>query len=449
MPKANRYDRTNVGVTTPASIGYPAAVLTLLLLACGPTSSISLNGNDTGEGAGEETGATVDDSGSELPGDSSDTDSGEDTGDNEDKDAIYEAFFDPAVIQTIDITLDDSAIRSLNRDGGEYVEGGVVINGQDFPSVGIRLKGSSTYEDLECNDGYCKASFKIKTDEYVLDQKYGSLQRITLNNMTTDYTQSKEIIVYDLLHQHSQLASRASYARVTLNGEPWGLYANIESIDDEWVERRFSDDSGNLWGTGTSYGDFTDSGMRGGWVNKSGAGDLEQIARVKTALDSFGGDFFGELGPLVNVDQFLDYWAWCAAVGNFDGYPFHLNDVIMYEDPADERRLTFAPWGTDESWDQLEVSGQAWYTIGGRLALACYYDAACLAELKVHIDTATTEYGDTDVLAMAQAAWDLSEADVQTDPVRPFTPDYVWSYRDYYEPIIEDYDEYVRAQVGL
>ena len=121
----------------------------------------------------------------------------------------------------------------------------------------------------------------------------------------------------------------------------------------------------------------------------------------------------------------------------------------MYEDPADERRLTFAPWGTDESWDQLEVSGQAWYTIGGRLALACYYDAACLAELKVHIDTATTEYGDTDVLAMAQAAWDLSEADVQTDPVRPFTPDYVWSYRDYYEPIIEDYDEYVRAQVGL
>ena len=431
-------------VTVPLSIGYPATVLTFLFFACGPQSPILLG--DSTPDTGDEP-PIPEDSGNVLPGDTSDT--GEtDTGEEPDKDEVYEAFFDPAVIQTVDITLDDRAIRALNQDGREYVEGDVVINGVTLLQVGVRLKGSSTYQDLECNDGYCKASFKIKTDEYI-DQKYGSLQRITLNNMVTDYTQSKELIVYNLLHQQSQLASRCSYARVTLNGEPWGLYSNVESVDDEWLQRRFADTEGNLWGTGSSYGDFTDSGFRGGWVVKSGEGDFTQIAAVKAALDSFGGDFFGELGSVVNVDQFLDYWAWCSAVGNFDGYPFHLNDVILYEDPADDNRIQFAPWGTDESWDQLEVSGQAWYTVGGRLALACIYDAACLAELKVHIDTATTAYGDSDVLAQAQAVWDLSEADVQSDPRRPFTPDYVWAYRDYYGPVMDGYGDYVRNQVGL
>jgi hypothetical protein len=59
------------------------------------------------------------------------------------------------------------------------------------------------------------------------------------------------------------------------------------------------------------------------------------------------------------------------------------------------------------------------------------------------------EYEATDILGMAQAAWDLSEADVQTDPRRPFTPDYVWYYRDHYEELMPRYGDYVRRHVGL
>lgn len=378
-----------------------------------------------------------------------DTDTDEDTAPERDDDAIYEAFFDPAVIQTVDIELSDAAIRQLNLDGGEYVEGSATINGEVFASVGVRLKGSSTYQDLDCSDGYCKAGFKIKLNEYVEDQRLGDLERVTLNNMTSDYTQSKEIIVYQLLREKSQLASRANYARVTLNGREWGLYLNLETADDRWLRRRFEDPTGNFFGTASSYGDFYGPYLDTGWVSKSGDGDKAQIEAVTAVLDAFAGDFFGELGPVINTDQWLEYWSWCAATGNYDGYPFTINDVLIYADPADSNRFVFAPWGTDETWDEVQYSGRNWNVVSSRLGYACLADPLCVSALKTQVGLAVTEYESMDVLGIAQAAWDLSEADVQTDPKRPFTPDYVRYYRDYYEGVIPAYGDYVRAQVGL
>jgi hypothetical protein len=423
-------------------------LLPLNLLACGP-SQLTIGERPDPDDTGElpDTDDTIED----LP-DNGDTDDSDDTDEDltdEEIDAIYNAFFDPTVIQTVDIVLSDRAIRALNRGAEEYQEGDVTINGELFPSVGVRLKGSSTWQDLDCGDGYCKGAFKIKLNEFVAGQKYGDLERITLNNMTSDYTQSKEIIVYDLLNRHTQLASRASYARVTLNGEPWGLYANIESADDHWLERRFGDATGNFWGTADYYGDFYQPYYDTGWVLKSGGGEMTEIDAVTQALDRYTGDFFGELGPVINVDQWLEYWAWCATVGNFDGYPFTLNDFLIYADPLDEGRFVFAPWGTDESFDQYEYSGRSWDLVGGRLGLACMADVNCLAELKMHIDGAITKYEATDVLSIAEAAWDLSEADVQTDPTRPFTPQDVFYYRSYYEGVIPTYGDYVRGRVGL
>src|SRR5687768_14575893 len=80
-----------------------------------------------------------------------------DTTEPQDDDAIYEAFFDPTVIQTVDVVLSARAIRQLNWGTEGYVQGDVTINGVFFPEVGIRLKGSSTYQDLDCDDGACKA----------------------------------------------------------------------------------------------------------------------------------------------------------------------------------------------------------------------------------------------------------------------------------------------------
>ncbi|HND29480.1 MAG TPA: hypothetical protein PLA94_05750, partial [Myxococcota bacterium] len=62
--------------------------------------------------------------------------------------ATYAAFFDPNVVQEIRIELSADAIRTLNRRPDDYVEGNATVNGISFPKVGVRLKGSSTFQDL-------------------------------------------------------------------------------------------------------------------------------------------------------------------------------------------------------------------------------------------------------------------------------------------------------------
>lgn len=380
-------------------------------------------------------------------GDTADSVDTADTGGAVNDDAVFAAFYDPNVIQTVDIELSADVIAQLNAGVEDYLPGNAVVNGVRYDHVGVRLKGSSTYQDLDCGDTACKAGFKIRLNEFEADQKLGDIERITLNNMTSDATQSKEVIAYNLLARHSVLGSRCNFARVTLNGEPWGLYANLESADDHWLKRRFDDASGELWGTADYYGDFYTPYLDTGWVEKSGTGDRTQIEAVTAALDAYGGDFAGELGDVVNVDQWIQYWAWCAAVGNFDGYPFTLNDVLIYADPADGGRFVFAPWGMDESWDEVEVSGRSWNAVTGRLGAACLADTACVVALKLAIRDAAAAYEADGVPAYAQAAWDLTEADVLTDPRRPFTPQEVFVARTYYADVMADYADYVRGQL--
>jgi hypothetical protein len=425
--------------------------MTLLLgPACKPGGVIEDVYPSDSSTAGQESAETVGGGDADADGDA-DTDT--DGGGN---DQAYEAFFDPATVQQVDIEISAENIMALNANGREYVEANVTVNGEYFDTVGLRLKGSSTYEDFDCSDGACKPAFKIKLNEYVSGQKYAGLKRITLNNMSYDYTQSKEIIVYPLLNDAGALASRASFAWVTVNSETYGLYANVESADDEWVEARYEDATGDFWGTASDSGDFSvyglstradGSGPRG-WILKSGTGDTTRLEAVKLALDNAtSGDFFGAMGDVVDTEQFLDYWAWCVAVGNYDGYPFHLNDVLIYADPSDSGRFDFAPWGTDETWDET----QDWNYLYGRLGLLCYYDPNCVAELKTRTTYALEFYEAADVLGRAEAAWALTDPLLLEDTRRPYwiTMDYIEYYRAYYAALIPQWPDRVRSHMGL
>ncbi len=43
------------------------------------------------------------------------------------------------------------------------------------------------------------------------------------------------------------VTSRSTHVAVYINDEFYGLYISVEHIDDEFLEKNFSDDSGNLW----------------------------------------------------------------------------------------------------------------------------------------------------------------------------------------------------------
>ncbi len=319
------------------------------------------------------------------------------------------AVYDPAVLHQVRLTVGEAALDALRDAPREYVRGDVEVDGVVVPDVGVRLKGNSSFEDL---DG--KAAFKVKFDELCPGRTWLGLERLTLNNMVSDPTQSQELVNYPLFAAAGLPASRVSYAEVSLNGEAYGLYANVESVDEVWLDARFADGSGDLW-EAADGAEFTVDGVES-FELKSGAGDRDALRAVAAALDGEG-DRVASLEAVLDLDQVLAYWAWKVVVGDPDGYPWNPNDLFVYGDPDRGGRFVFAPWGFDEGWQDYV----AWDNAEGRLAVVCLADAACRARLHAAVVLAVDQFEAIDVSVWAEAAWALSAPVLADDPRRPYT----------------------------
>lgn len=118
-------------------------------------------------------------------------------------------FFDPSVLHEVRITVPDAGLSDLRDNPREYTVADVKVDGTPLHHVGVRLKGSSSFQEF---DG--KPAFKLKLNEYCPGQKYAGLKRITLNNMVSDPTESQEVINYQVWAAAGLKAPRASYAQV-------------------------------------------------------------------------------------------------------------------------------------------------------------------------------------------------------------------------------------------
>ena len=315
---------------------------------------------------------------------------------------IYQAFFDVSVVQQVHLEVSDDGLVSLERDPFTYVPGNVVIGDTRLDNVGIRLKGSSSYQPLSG-----KAAFKVRFNEYE-DQHYGTLERMTLNNMVSDPALGREIVGYSVFQAGGVVSPRASYAQVWLNDSYYGLYTNLESMDEHLVKRWWDDNDGDLW-EGNDNADFTSRGVRY-FELVSGKGGTDALRAAANALDD-ANDLFVDVDPYLDLDQYLDFWAYTIAIGNEDGYPYHVNDYVVYQDPMDGR-FDFVTWGIDESWNP----NLNWDAVGGALGTACLRDNDCEDQLKDHTRAALAVYGtlDLDVFALEQQALTDALIDLET-----------------------------------
>lgn len=429
----------------------------LLLFGC-TTGSIHLEPTPSDSEADTDTGIPiVDDSEDDSP-DSVDsnvdtTDTNVDTTDTNDTavpedsdDVRFASWFNRDAVQEVRITIDPANIHALQVDPFTYVQADATLIPGDgafpaeaFSQIGIRLKGSSSYR--EWTDG-SKPAFKLKLNHYVVDQKWGDIERVTLNNQTGDMAMAREVIGYALWNDAGVLAPAATYARVYVNDEYYGLYVNLEAVDDHFVQRHLGSQDGDLW-EGNDSADFSRNGTDH-FESVLGTGDR---ARLEAAAQTLRGadDVYADLDAYVDMDQFLDFWAYSIVIGNKDGYPYNLNDYFVYDDLSATTAMKFSPWGMDESWD----TGMSWNGVGGDLAVDCYYDERCLEELYTHMDPALAAYEAEDMPALAQHFFDLSAADMLVDPRMEYTPGQVEAQRVELMRRIEVWPGRVRRQMGM
>jgi hypothetical protein len=282
-----------------------------------------------------------------------------------------ERLFDQAVLHEVAIEIGDEELALLDSPTDDRVPVRLTVDGTTIEDAGLRLKrGWGQFRPLEEKPG-----FSIETDEFVDDLLLFDVDRFTLGNAAWDHSFVNEPIVYEVYRAAGIPAPRTALARVTLNGEPFGLYVMRETYDERLLAQYFADPDGNLYES-TGAHDAPEMGLELRTnERRDDTTDLAAVLEVvATASDA---DYRAAIEELVDVDQLLTYWAIEALTGHHDGYAYDLSDPALHPDAADQLwnpypnnfyvyhdptsdRFVFLPHGADMA---LGIGGWSTYDV--------------------------------------------------------------------------------------
>lgn len=283
-----------------------------------------------------------------------------DDGGGDDDDGAADALFDPTRVIEVEIELPEADWDTIRRQERTildifspgcleepfaspftYVSGTVTVDGTTVTNVGVRKKGFLGSLDDE------RPSLKLKFDEYVQGQLLHGLERMTLNNNKQDPSAIHQCLGYAVFADAGVPASRCNFAHVTVNGTDLGIYSHVEGVKKRFLRRHFDDDEGQLY-------EGTLSDFRVGWTgtfeqktNKDAPYDRGDIDALVAALEQPDDQLLAALEPILDVDQFLSFWATEVLVGHWDGYANNTNNYFAYHDPV-SGKFHFIPWGIDD-----------------------------------------------------------------------------------------------------
>ncbi len=270
----------------------------------------------------------------------------------------------------------------------------VTVDGQTLTNVAVRKKGffGSLSETMP--------SLKVKFDEFVGGQQLNDMDRLTLNNNLQDPAHVKQCLSYKLMREAGVPAPRCNFSHLTVttvNGMTETtavdlIYSHVESIKDPFLRRHFGSDTdqGRLY-EGT-LSDFWSGSFRNTIEPKtqSAMDDTTEIDALVAALEGNLSEAarLAAIEGLVDVDDFLTFWAAEGLVGHWDGYQDDQNNFWFYVDPADGL-IRFIPWGTDDTWGQ---GNPLQLRTGDPVHAEAIVPRAALARRLYEISTTNTQY---------------------------------------------------------
>lgn len=307
--------------------------------------------------------------------------------------------------------------------------------------VGVKAKGGcGSAEDL---NGKAGLKVHLSWDDTQVagcpaKRRLGGLEKLTFNNMTQDASMAHEMLAYALYAEMGVPVPRATYARVTVNGEYFGIYAHLETIDRRFLARHFGSNGGALY-EGTYWCDLIATNVRDddtGCLTRTfepdpcdgspDAGDdpldygplRDFIAKID-ALPATG--VYPALAQFMDVDEWLSMWAVETVLAHWDGYVYVImNNYRVYHDPSTDR-WSMIPSGLDQSM-QIRNLNDMLMDPTGRLAQRCLADAPCAAAYAAKVRLALELFSSMNMGTRRQALQDRIGSLVVPDPGRAFDP---------------------------
>jgi hypothetical protein len=255
--------------------------------------------------------------------------------------------FDPLNVIDIDLNVSQDGINRLWNAAKEYVpaEMRVKLATSYTPYFPIELRLKGGWGSLRDLNG--KAGFKIKIPR---DHraKVGGLKKLTLNNMVQDGSFVREAMSYRLFRAMGVASPRVGYSTVSLNGSEYGLYANIETPDDQMLSRWFPSTK-HLF-EGSYWMDVWPDNETSFEVDEGDPYDLADLRALAQSSYLSGTAWYDAFQRLTYSEQMLTNWAVELYIGHWDGYAHVIkNNYFLHSDITG--RFSMLPWGTDQTWN--------------------------------------------------------------------------------------------------
>ena len=216
----------------------------------------------------------------------------------------------------------------------------VTVDGKRYPDVGARFRGATSF--LGVPDG-SKRSFNLAFDFVHEDQRLGGYRTLNLLNGHNDPTFVRGALYSEIARRYIA-APKVSFVRVVINGESWGVYANAEQFNKDFLRDFFDETEGGRWKVegrqsgraGLEYlGEDVEAYRRFYEIRSEDEpeswADLIRLTRV---LEQTPPELLeAELAPLLDVDAALRFLALEVALVNADGYWARASDYNLYQDP--------------------------------------------------------------------------------------------------------------------
>lgn len=294
-----------------------------------------------------------------------------------------EWMYDPDQVVEIRLGgLSEEELDELEAEPSDEVKGtfellvGGVPKGPQLNDVGIRLKGGLG-SGRPVKTG--KSGLKVRFDEFVKGQLFFGIKRLTLNNMIQDPSMVHEALTYGLFHDLGLPASRTGYAFVKLNGDVYGLFLNLETLDEISLPQWFGEDNtGHLYEADAPGTDVRPGEAETFEVDEGDDEDLTDLEALIEAVNDDEGVWSDNVGPFADLAQMTRAWAIERYVAHWDGYagiaaPFRPNNYYLHSDVAGVFQTM--PWGTDQTWEIEDVEFDE--PAGGVMFNKCLDDPAC------------------------------------------------------------------------
>ncbi|MCF7802334.1 MAG: CotH kinase family protein, partial [Candidatus Marinimicrobia bacterium] len=314
-------------------------------------------------------------------------------------------------------------------------------------SIGFRVRGNTSRVSA-------KKSFKVSFNTFVPGREFYGVDKLNLNGEHNDPSIVRSKLCWDAFNSIGMRSSRAAHTKVFINDVYYGLYISVEHIDDEFLEKHFTDDTGNLWkclypadlndlGSDPAvYRDLEDNG-RPVYELKTNeeANDFSQLARLIQVINNTPDATLPDsVEHLLDVTGVLQYTAMNVLLGSWDDYWSLANNYYLYYEPARDR-FTLIPYDYDNTfgidwfdvdWTSVDPYNFPKVVDGYRPLVERLLDNAQYADLYTHF----LEFYNDNVL-------DLTRWEARIDSLRAMiapaaaadtfrTLDYNFSYDDFW-----------------